>query len=502
MAYLSICILLLPVFLVLYKIWAQCHARSRKPASCRDPPRHSQIDRFFGLDHFWKLMKLQKQRVYLQTCSEWHEIYGNTFTTVTLGTNIFHTCHPDNLKAVFEGKGPWSVNRLKAMEPFCGRGFVTTDGEEWKAHRALLAPTLSESSFIDFDALKVAFDRYLKDLPINGEAVDLAHIFEEFYWDLSSQFLFGKNLSLLRFAGSPVSISALQEALEVAQFWMGMRIVFRTVGRLLSGKKFKEACEVVHTFVDHHIGEAWSEISHPLDMLGESIQKPKSKIESSLVYSLAIQNRTPLEVRHLIIQAMLVTQDTTGIVLSNTIFSMSRAPELWARLRKEIAGLGPWESWNAQTLRGCTYLQNLLKESLRLHSLFSANSRVALTDTVLPRGGGSDGSAPVFVPTGSKVSGSLWTLHHQSSVFGDDADAFNPNRWDCIRPDTWEFIPFGHGPRSCPGRHKALTEAAYIIGRMALKFRRIDSRDDQPWTEDDKLVLKNLHGCKVALYAD
>lgn len=137
--------------------------------------------------------------------------------------------------------------------------------------------------------------------------------------------------------------------------------------------------------------------------------------------------------------------------------------------------------------------------ALRIHSLFSRNSRVTMTDTVLPKGGGPDGSAPIFIPAGSKVSASFYTLHRQPSVFGEDVELFNPDRWNHTSPDSWEYMPFGHGPRSCAGRHKALSEASYIIGRLADKFVRIESRDDQPWTEEDKLVVKNFNGCKVSL---
>jgi len=139
--------------------------------------------------------------------------------------------------------------------------------------------------------------------------------------------------------------------------------------------------------------------------------------------------------------------------------------------------------------------------ALRLHPLFSSNSRVSAVDTILPTGGGHDGCSPIFVPVGSKIITSFYTLHRQPSVFGKDVETFNPDRWDHISPDSWEFMPFSHGPRSCAGRYKALTEASYIIGRLADKYARIESQDDQPWTEDVKLVVKNFNGCKVSLYA-
>lgn len=138
--------------------------------------------------------------------------------------------------------------------------------------------------------------------------------------------------------------------------------------------------------------------------------------------------------------------------------------------------------------------------ALRIYPLFHANGRVALVNTTLPTGGGSDGTAPIFISAGTRVSTNFYTLHRERSVFGEDIEIFNPDRWNSISPSNWEFMPFSHGPRSCAGRHKALGEASYIIARMAAQFQQIESRDDRPWTEDLKLVVKNGNGCQVALF--
>ena len=87
------------------------------------------------------------------------------------------------------------------------------------------------------------------------------------------------------------------------------------------------------------------------------------------------------------------------------------------------------------------------------------------------------------------------------SVFGKDVELFNPDRWNQITPGPWEYMPFGHGPRSCAGQDKALIEASYVILAMAKRFVRIESRDERDWVGEWKLTVKNLYGCKVALFA-
>lgn len=93
----------------------------------------------------------------------------------------------------------------------------------------------------------------------------------------------------------------------------------------------------------------------------------------------------------------------------------------------------------------------------------------------------------------------FYALHRNPRVFGDDVEEFNIDRWDTIKPDSWEYMPVGGGPRACVGQPKALAEASLVLVKMAQRFSRIESRDDREWEELLKLTLANANGCKVGL---
>ena len=59
-----------------------------------------------------------------------------------------------------------------------------------------------------------------------------------------------------------------------------------------------------------------------------------------------------------------------------------------------------------------------------------ADSRIACNDTVLPKGGGPDGSSPVFVKAGTMVAYHMTALHRRKDLWGDDAEIFDPGRWN------------------------------------------------------------------------
>lgn len=100
------------------------------------------------------------------------------------------------------------------------------------------------------------------------------------------------------------------------------------------------------------------------------------------------------------------------------------------------------------------YLQAVMYESLRLHPAVGMS---------LPRVSPSSGAtiAGRFVPAGTTVGANPWVIHRDKRVFGDDVEAFRPERW--IEKAETEgggygdmqrfFFAFGAGARMCLGRN-------------------------------------------------
>ena len=87
-------------------------------------------------------------------------------------------------------------------------------------------------------------------------------------------------------------------------------------------------------------------------------------------------------------------------------------------------------------------------------------TRTTLADTVLPRGGGEDGSKPVFIAKGTNLRLWLYVAHRRRDIWGPDAREFRPERWGESLPGEqqqqesggglkpgWAYVPFGGGPR-------------------------------------------------------
>ncbi|PQE21990.1 cytochrome P450 alkane hydroxylase protein [Rutstroemia sp. NJR-2017a BBW] len=433
------------------------------PISCQPPTLYLHKDPILGIDLFILIVKHRKIHQSTQVALQRHGKYGRTYQALSLGRTTIHTIHPENIKAVHGSNWKdWGVARLEAMEPFCGYGFLTVNGEEeWKRYRKMLAPFLAESNVLELASLETTLERSLRRLPETGETVDFSPILDELFLDTTLQWILGSNSELELDKESPSRQMNYHEfctALCSCLPWMGARMAFGAVARSIPNKKWTADIQIVHDLVDCQIDIAMRKLSV------ESEEKPTTK-QMNLVDILVNETNNRHEIRSQILQAILVTQDTTAILLSNAIFNLSRHPSIWESLREEVLALE--QPLTSANLRKLTLLQNIFKETLRLQPPFANLARTAMTDTILPTGGGSDGSSPIYVFAGSTVTTSFYSLHRNPEVYGDNVEGFEPDRWNRIVPGRWDFMGFGGGPRGCAGQYKALIEASFVLAKLA-----------------------------------
>jgi hypothetical protein len=122
--------------------------------------------------------------------------------------------------------------------------------------------------------------------------------------------------------------------------------------------------------------------------------------------------------------------------------------------------------------RGCPTLYACFREALRLYSDALGNRRV-MADTTLKD---SDSGREYLLRKGVNVQWPTIVPHRLTSVWGDDANKFSPERFlrtpspeeDSLRRGA--MIPFGGGKHLCPGRNFAQAESLGLVAALALGF--------------------------------
>ncbi|MFF7381556.1 cytochrome P450 [Streptomyces griseoluteus] len=174
-------------------------------------------------------------------------------------------------------------------------------------------------------------------------------------------------------------------------------------------------------------------------------------------------------VRKQVITFLVAGHETTSGALSFALYYLARHPEVAARARAEVDRVwGDTPEPGYDQVARLRYLRRVLDESLRLWPTAPAFAREATEDTVLAgehpmrRGGW----ALVLTPM----------LHRDPEVWGEDAERFDPDRFDAkavrARPPH-TFKPFGTGARACVGRQFALHEATLVLGLLLRRYELV-----------------------------
>ena len=93
----------------------------------------------------------------------------------------------------------------------------------------------------------------------------------------------------------------------------------------------------------------------------------------------------------------------------------------------------------------------------------------------------------------------IYNVHHNRKVWGDDCDAYNPDRFlpeNVDGMDSYAFVPFSAGPRNCIGQVFAMNEMKTTIATILRKFDfSLDETHEARMKPD--LVLHAENGIKL-----
>ncbi|KAI1176073.1 cytochrome P450 [Nemania sp. FL0916] len=172
--------------------------------------------------------------------------------------------------------------------------------------------------------------------------------------------------------------------------------------------------------------------------------------------------------------AIFAGSDSTASTMQSFFWLSLTAPRVYAQLKAEIdaavregtiPSTGNVEWTQAQ---GLPYFQACLREAMRLRPAVGLNiTRYAPG----PDGVEIDGR---HYPAGTSLAVNGWVLHRDTTVFGQDAEFFRPERWledeENARVMERYMFQFGGGAHVCIGRNLALLEINKVCPRLLRDF--------------------------------
>ncbi|KAF4464289.1 cytochrome P450 52E1 [Fusarium albosuccineum] len=463
----------------------------------RPAPVYPHRDRLLGTDWIIDMSKAIRSHTILRVWDNLFYNVGGTFWVKNVGAWIVTTNEPENVKALLSSQfEAWHIRglRQKVMVLALGpRAIFSVNGQEWHDARAMIRPSFVRNQITDLECTERHVEAFLARIPRNGDMVDLQELF--YMFGHSTNTLSNPTPEALKFTQS-FDYSLLSSTSRARLGWIAL---------IVPDKKLDKSAATCRQFIDRYVQEAIAtekEKERPYVFMNEMLASGASKEY----------------LRDQLLAMILGGRDTSASTLSSLFWALARRPDVVKKMRAEIEEMnGQKPTWDE--LKELKYLNMVLKEggadqfdsiALRLWAPVASNVRMASKDTVLPKGGGPDGQSPLFVPKGAGCRWSLYSLHRRKDIFGDDAEEFRPERWETLRTtygfpsstandadlcNSWEYLPFGGGPRICIGQQFALTQMTYLVTRLLQTFKTVEAADDKPMVQGVSSTIKLVNGC-------
>ncbi|KAK6218140.1 hypothetical protein LQW54_002890 [Pestalotiopsis sp. IQ-011] len=381
---------------------------------------------------------------------------------------------PKNLEFVYKHEGTFTKGHFfkRLSWDLFGGGIINSDGDLWRVQRK------AGLAFLNVRNLQVLTDvalpKYLgQSLDLlrkrgdDGTSVDLQTVFHE----ITSQ-LMGKMAYNMEMHADDEFTMAFEHASGETTARFQNPLWFIT--EIFTGFKFRKSLATVASYGkkivqsavrDRHSGKGGDgtkldEISGSLiQSLLDSIDNEKIVADSALNYLSA-------------------GRDTVAQALTWTFMLLMENRFSTARVRKEIQELLQRENLSESTLSSqgldpntftptsLPYAMAVFYEALRLYPPIPFEIRQSEKDITLPDG--------TFLPKNSIVLWCTWAMNRSKISWGEDADAFRPDRWlvdgKFVSKSASEFPVFNGGARTCLGKKMAEVMAVQIIASTMLAF--------------------------------
>ena len=164
-----------------------------------------------------------------------------------------------------------------------------------------------------------------------------------------------------------------------------------------------------------------------------------------------------------VLTMLLAGEDTTANTLAWMIHLLWLHPAALARARDEVrAALEPGAEITQEQLAGLDFVEACIHETMRLKPVAPMLGLQAIHDTTV---------GDIQVPAGTVI---LLLLRRDSvsETYFENAARFEPDRWTSRNATAAKRIamPFGAGPRICPGRYLALLEIKLAMATLLSRF--------------------------------
>jgi cytochrome P450/nitrite reductase/ring-hydroxylating ferredoxin subunit len=411
--------------------------------------------------------QLDATKVHL-VLEEWAGRYGSIYQFRMGSKRVVATTDPALIEQTLRAR-PEVFRRSSRMDVVLSeigiRGVFNAEGEAWRPQRKLSVAALAQRNLRQLypsirmvsERMKRRWERHATD----GEVLDVVDELKRFTVDVTMLIAFGHDANTIERADD-----VIQRELEVILPAISRRIfaifpIWRYVP-MPSDRRLNRAFATVRDWLDGLL----SDVRVRLKAEPDRANKPSNFIEAMLTS--VDEDGKPFSddvIMSNLITMLLAGEDTTAFTLAWAVHQLCDYPRWASELRREADAVVGSENVavDVDAANRLNRANAVANETMRLRPVapllvLDAKVDTTLGDLLLPKG------------TGVAVLPRPPALDQTNFV---DPFAFRPERWlgDASGPhNVSTHLPFGSGPRMCPGRSLALLEMKTFLSMLYKNF--------------------------------
>jgi len=449
-----------------------------------------------GLPILGNLLQIDLQKLH-SILEEWAAIYGDIYQFKLVNKTVVAISEPTLIQNILRDR-PDTYRRVSSIErvgaELGSNGVFAAEGEQWRRQRQVTMQAFKPEQLRQFfpmmhNITERLYTRWNK-VAGAGQSIDIQKDWVRFTVDITTNFAFGYDINLLEQKSDNFQ-RHLKKFLPVFNRRANAPFPYWHFVKLPNERAMEKSLAIIKETLTAFVQQARKKLEQQPD----SDIEPANFLEALLLAQDENGNYlTDVEIQGNIITILLAGEDTTAHTLAWLVYLITEHPEIQHEMQMEVdAVLGkdtiPKDFSAVEKLN---YIEAVIHETMRLKSVapllfIEPNRDVELAGIPIPKG------------TCLMLVNRYGALQEKNFT---DARQFKPERWlessstGCAHNRN-ASMPFGAGPRFCPGRNLALIEIKMAVAMLCKNFSVIRVETEQPVKEvflftmmPDKLMVK------------
>jgi cytochrome P450 len=407
-----------------------------------------------GLPLLGNALQIEPSQMHI-TAEKWSREYGERFRFRIGPREIVVLSNPETIAAALRERpdGFRRTPRLRAIAKEMGfNGVFSAEGDAWRRQRPMVMAGFDPGHIKTyFPALVKVTERFRlrwQRAAAAGKAIGLQADLMRYTVDVTAGLAFGADINTLE-SDTEVIQTHLDKVLPAL-----FRRLFSPFPswRWLEERRLGRHLRALHDAVAQFISQARAR----MEANPQLRERPGNLIEAMIAArDTEGSGLDDGDVAGNVLTMLLAGEDTTANTLAWMIYLLHRHPEALRRAKEEIQGK---DLQKYEEVSSLPFIDACIHETMRLKPVAPILMLEAARDTTV---------AGVEVPAGALLMCLMRAGATDERRF-PDAHAFAPERWFSMSSNSAKRVsmPFGAGPRLCPGRYLAILEMKMVMAML------------------------------------